>query len=117
MEYAIPLVLILLVITALIVLLVTRTASKGGSPARDDQSASEGPGIGTDDNSPLADTDQHAGEQVDGRTVGKADAGSAGGAGQGGGYDGTDATGENRQDPHEAAHVQRPGEAEGAARI
>jgi len=116
MEYAIPAVLVLLVITGLIVLLVMRSTSKGSSRADDGPS---GPGIGSDDETPLADTNQHAGEQRGGETVAGYDAGQAGGAGRrhGQGYAGTAPVGADRQEPEDAAHVQRPGEGEGAARI
>jgi hypothetical protein len=115
MEYAIPAALVLLVITGLIVLLVMRSTSKATSRADDDG----GPGIGPDEQTPLADTNQHAGQQRGGETVAGADAGEAGGAGRrhGQGYEGTAPVGADAQDPEEAAHVQRPGEGEGAARI
>ena len=115
MEYAIPLALVLLVITGLIVLLVMRSTSKGSARAED----GGGPGIGADDDSPLADTNQHAGHQEGGETVSDYDAGQAGGAGRrhGQGYSGTAPVGRDQDDPEDAAHVQRPGEGEGAARI
>ena len=116
MEYAIPLGLVLLVITAAIVLLVMRSTAKGSSRADDGAS---GPGIGADDQSPFLDTDQHAGHQEGGRTVSDYDAGQAGGAGssRGQGYDGTSPVGDDADDPQRAAHVKRTGEGEGAARI
>ncbi len=116
MEYAIPLGLVVLVVTALIVLLVMRSTAKGS--ARADDGAS-GPGIGADDDSPFLDTNQHAGHQEGGRTVSDYDAGQAGGAGRrrGQGYEGTAPVGEDADDPQRAAHVKRPGEGEGAARF
>lgn len=116
MEYAIPLGLVVLVISALVVLLVMRSMGKS-SPQAEEGVA--GPGIGADDESPAGDTTQHAGTQDGGQTVGNYDAGTQGGAGRrrGSGYEGSSGVGHDEQDPHEAAHVQRPGEGEGAARI
>ena len=115
MEYAIPLALVLLVITGVIVLLVMRSTAKGSSRAED----GGGPGIGADEDTPLADTNQHAGQQEGGETVSGYDAGHAGGAGRrhGQGYAGTAPVGRDGDDPSDAAHVQRPGEGEGATRI
>ena len=117
MEYAIPAALVLLVITGLIVLFVMRSTAKGGSAATD--GGAGGPGIGADEDTPLADTNQHAGQQQGGETVADYDAGQAGGAGRrtGQGYAGTAPVGADADDPADASHVQRPGEGEGAARI
>jgi hypothetical protein len=116
MEYAIPLALVLVVVTAVIVMLVQRTASKAGPRAEDRGS---GPGIGADEESPLGDTSQHAGTQEDGESVAGYDAGRSGGAGRrrGSGYEGTSPVGHDEDDPAVAAHVQRPGEGEGRTQI
>ena len=113
MGYAIAVALVVLVIAALITTLVMRSARKGSPDASD---GTGGPGIGADDESPLADTNQHAGQQDGGETVDGADARHFGGAGHrsGQGYTGTDRVGHDRQDKELAAHIQRPGEGEGA---
>ena len=116
MEYAIPLALVLVVITAAIVLLVQRTAAKPGPRAEDRGS---GPGIGADEESPFGDTTQHSGAQEGGETVGGHDASRHGGAGgrHGSGYESSSPVGEDEDDPAVAAHVQRPGEGEGRTQI
>ncbi len=116
MEYAIPLALVLVVITAVIVLLVQRTASKPGPRAENGEA---GPGIGSDEESPFGDTTQHAGSQEGGETVAGYDAKTAGGAGgrSGSGYESSSPVGEDEEDPAVAAHVQRPGEGEGRTQI
>src|SRR3954469_16985584 len=116
MEYAIPLALVLVVITVVIVLLVQRTADKGGPRAEDGPSS---PGIGADEQSPFGDTSEHAGTQDGGETVAGHDADRAGGAGRrtGAGYGSTGAVGHDEDDPAVAAHVQRPGEGEGRTQI
>jgi len=116
MEYAIPLFLALLVVTAVIVLLLMRSMRTRDSTGK---AFSDGPGIGADNQSPTGDTEQHAGQQEGGETVGNADAGQHGGAGQrhGAGYTGTQGVGDDEEDRHVAAHVQRPGEGEGATRF
>src|SRR5215210_1161663 len=105
MEYAIPLALVLVVITAAIVMLVQRTADKDSARAEDEPSA---PGIGADDESPFGDTSQHAGTQEGGETVAGHDAAGSGGAGRrrGSGYESTTPVGDDADDPHVAAHVQ-----------
>ena len=115
MGYAIAAALVILVIGALITLLVLRATRARGSAAGD----ADGPGIGTDDETPLADTSEHAGEQDGGETVAGADAGQHGGAGRrtGQGYTGTGDVGDSEEDRHVAAHIQRPGEGEGHQRF
>src|SRR5215218_2899718 len=116
MEYAIPLALVLVVITVVIVMLVQRTAGKGDARAEDRGTA---PGIGADEESPFGDTSQHAGSQEGGETVAGYDAKTAGGAGgrSGSGYESSSPVGEDEDDPAVAAHVQRPGEGEGRTQI
>ncbi len=115
MGYAIAGALVILVIAALITLLVLRSTKARGSAAR----GADGPGIGPDDETPLADTSEHAGEQDGGETVAGADAGHHGGAGRrtGQGYTGTGEVADSEEDRHAAAHIQRPGEGEGHQRF
>src|SRR4051794_25116545 len=117
MGYAIAGVLVLLVITAVIVPLLHRPPDKNKPPAGGRGTA---PGIGADAESPFGDTSQHAGVQEGGETVAGADADKYGGAGRRRGGQGTASAsgiGENRDDPHVAAHVQRPGEGEGETTV
>jgi len=116
MEYAIPLALVVLVITALITLFVMRAMRTRGSAG---SSEPGGPGIGGDDETPLADTSEHAGDQHGGEDVGPVDAEKHGGAGRrtGQGYTGTGDVADSKEDREIAAHVQRPGEGEGATRF
>src|SRR4051794_25976279 len=110
MGYAIAGVLVLLVITAVIVLLVQRTAAKSSPRA---ETRGGGPGVGADEESPFGDTSQHAGSQEGGETVAGADADKYGAAGRRRGGQGTASAsgiGDDHDDPHVAAHVQRPGE-------
>ena len=97
MEYVIPIVLVVLVVAGFVAFLVLNAADKGGAAAEGEPGP---PGIGTDDDTPLGDTTQHADE-------------------------GTPPSDERRfarpstpsSDPDEAAHVARPGEAEGSEAI
>lgn len=77
MEYVIPLVLVLLLVTGFVVFVTLNSAKK--SRVADDAAV---PGIGADD-TPLGDTSEHAGTQdVSGRTVGDQDADEHGGTGR-----------------------------------
>ena len=112
MEYVIPIIIVVLAIAGFVGFMVINATSKGG-PAAKGESA---PGIGEDE-TPLGDTTEHAGEQTEaGTTVGKADAEESGGTGRPvhSGAPETSATGHDPSDPDAAAHVVRPGEAEGA---
>lgn len=85
MEYAIPLILVLVIVTAGILAFVMnsrqKTSADGHDRVADDDSHSGGPGIGTDP-TPLGDSAEHAGRQdADGRTVSPPDAVRYGGTG------------------------------------
>jgi hypothetical protein len=111
MALVIPLVVVVLLVAGLVTLLVLNATKKRG-PAADDAGV---PGVGADE-SPLGDTTEHAGEQsTEGTTVGRQDADEAGGTGRpvhAGRADGRDPG-----DPEKAAHVARPGEAEGREQL
>jgi hypothetical protein len=112
MEYVIPIVIVMLAIAGFVGFMVINATSKGGSAANGE----DAPGIGEDE-TPLGDTTEHAGEQTEaGTTVGKADAEESGGTGRPvhSGAPETSAAGHDPADPDGAAHVVRPGEAEGA---
>lgn len=111
MGYLIPIFMVILIIAGLVTFFVFKSMQKSG-PVGD----GETPGIGADDDSPLGDTTEHAGEQSgEGTTIGGQDASGAGGTGRPvhSGYAGTTAAGVDATDPDAAAHLQRPGEAEG----
>ncbi len=125
MGYAIALALVLLVVGVAVTLFVMRAASnRGPKGASDSDSTSPGTGEGEqtpfdgDTEAPAGDTSQHSGESSGGQTVAGYDAQNHGGAGRrSDSYDQSGAVGQNHDDPHEAAHIKRPGEAEGAARF
>jgi hypothetical protein len=98
MEYVIPIVLVLLLIAGFVTFMVLNATNKSGPVAdRGDEGA---PGIGSDA-TPLGDTTEHAGEQSEeGTTREDPEQGAA-----------------DAVDPSRAAHVKRPGEAEGEERI
>ena len=84
MEYVIPLVLVLVIVTAGVVAFVMnaqrKTGPRGDRVAADDRHTG-GPGIGADA-TPLGDTAEHAGQQTrSGETVGRSDAVAHGGTG------------------------------------
>lgn len=86
MEYVIPLVLVLVIVSAGIVAFVMNAQRKTSSDRHDrvaaDSEHSGGPGIGADE-TPLGDTAEHAGEQsADGLTVSPPDAQRYGGTGR-----------------------------------
>jgi hypothetical protein len=92
MAYVIVALLVVLFVAGFVTFLVTNAAKKGDPVAADDSP----PGIGPDDETPLGDTTEHAEERTaEPRLVGRHD---------------TD-------DPDEAAHRVRPGEAEGEEQI
>jgi hypothetical protein len=89
MEYVIAAVVVLLLVGGFAVFLVLKATGRGGAPA-----------IGTDE-TPLGDTEQHAGEQTEaGTTVHDPEQKPA-----------------RTDDPDAAAHVGRPGEGEGRERL
>ena len=111
MEYVIPIILVVIAIGGFVTFMVMNAIRTSGSKAEGDS----GPGIGQDE-TPLGDTAEHAGEQTsEGQTVGGQDADASGGTGQPvhSGYAGTTDAGEGSTDPAGAAHVARPGEGEG----
>jgi hypothetical protein len=97
MEYVIPAVIVALLVAGFVTFLVLNATRKSGSVAgRQD----EAPGIGQDE-TPLGDTAEHAGEQTErGTTAGDPEQGRF-----------------ERADPVRAAHVGRPGEGEGRERL
>jgi hypothetical protein len=103
MGYVIAAVLVLLIVGAGVTFMVLRAAKSQRSRAVADSEYGEGtPGsdaaiVAPDSNTPLGDTDQHAGEQTrEGTTVGGQDAERSGGTGRpvGAGYEGTGEIGE-----------------------
>lgn len=85
MEYAIPIILVLVIVTAGIVAFVMnsrhKTTSRGDRTAADSEH-SGGPGIGSDA-TPLGDSAEHAGQQTrGGETVSGQDAAHFGGTGR-----------------------------------
>jgi hypothetical protein len=99
MEYVIPAVLVLLLVAGFVTFLVFNATRKSGPVAA---GGDEGPpGIGQDEETPLGDTPEHAGEQTEAGTTAR---------------DPEEARFE-RVDPGEAAHVKRPGEGEGRERL
>jgi hypothetical protein len=106
MEYVIPALIVILLIAGFVTFLVVNATEKGGPNAEGEGSP---PGIGADDETPLGDTTQHAGEQTpEGTTARGQDDGRFSGRGR---------PHETPSDPDDAAHVARPGEAEGAERL
>ena len=102
MEYVIPAVLVVLLIGGFVSFMVLNATKKPGPAAKGD----EGPGIGADDDTPLGDTSEHAGEQSeDGVTESDPEEGLA------------PSRRGQRVDPDAAAHTARPGEGEGAERL
>ena len=108
MEYVIPLALVLVVITAVIVLLVQRTASKGSARAED--APDDSPGIGADEASPFGDTTEHSDALESEGTPTGTGGGRFSRAGRRSGA-------RDAEDDEMAAHIQRPGEGEGTTGI
>jgi hypothetical protein len=98
MEYVIPAVLVLLLVAGFVTFLVLNATRKSGPAAAGGDERP--PGIGQDE-TPLGDTAEHAGEQTDAGTTAR-DPEQSGG---------------ERDDPADAAHVGRPGEGEGRERL
>jgi hypothetical protein len=98
MEYVIPAVLVLLLVAGFVTFLVLNATRRSGSAGTG--RADGGPGIGQDE-TPLGDTAEHAGEQTEAGTTAR---------------DPERARFE-RADPTETAHVGRPGEGEGRERL
>jgi len=99
MEYLIPLILVVAAVGGFVTFLVLNATKKSGPVAdRPDEGA---PGIGQDE-TPLGDTTQHAGEQTEGGVT-ASDPESGGGG--------------RRPDPDAAGHRARPGEGEGEERL
>jgi hypothetical protein len=97
MEYVIPAVIVVLLVAGLVTFLVVNATRKGG-PVADEPA--EGPGIGEDE-TPLGDTREHAGEQTE----------------HGATADDPEQRPVGHDDAGEAAHVARPGEGEGRERL
>jgi hypothetical protein len=85
MGYVIAGVLVLLIITGFITFLVTNSMKKNDLSDAGDPGADQNPLgiIGSDEDSPLGDTTEHAGEQNEhGETIGQQDADRHGGTGR-----------------------------------
>jgi hypothetical protein len=92
MAYVIVAVLVVLAIAGFVTFMVLNATSKRGPAAKEGGP----PGIGPDDETPLGDTPEHADERSgEARVVGR----------------------HETDDPDEAAHRARPGEAEGDTQI
>ena len=92
MTYVIVAVLLVLAIALFVTFMVLNTTNRRGPAARE----SGPPGLGADDETPLGDTPEHTDERTaDARIVGR----------------------HETDDPDDAAHRARPGEAEGEERI
>jgi hypothetical protein len=92
MAYVIAAVLVVLAIAGFVTFMVLNATSKRGPAAKEGAP----PGIGPDDETPLGDTPEHTDERTGQTTV----------VGR-----------HETDDPDEAAHRARPGEAEGDAQI
>jgi hypothetical protein len=97
MEYVIPAVIVVLLIAGFVTFMVLNATRKSGAVA---ERGDEGPGIGQDD-TPLGDTGEHAGEQNDRGTTERTPEGAR----------------FARGDPDAAAPRGRPGEGEGRERL
>jgi hypothetical protein len=98
MEYVIPAVIVLLLIAGFVTFLVLNATKKSGPVAeREDEGP---PGMGQDE-TPLGDTTEHAGEQTEHGVTARDPE-----------HDDFD-----RDDPDAAAHRARPGEGEGEQRL
>jgi len=114
MKYVIVLILVVLIVGAFVFFLVSNATRKSNVSDAEDPGADQNPlGIvGSDDQTPVGDTAQHAGEQTpEGETVGGQDAERHGGTGGS----------ENARTPgHTDPDVARPvvgGEAEGERHV
>jgi len=117
MEWAVIIILLILLVGGFVAFLVFNASKKSGPVA--DGSDEGPPGIGTDE-TPLGDTSQHAGDTTPhGTTVGGQDAEDSGGTGRPvhSGPAETTAAGQDVADPDAAAHVGRPGEGEGREQL
>src|SRR5215207_11361438 len=99
MEYLIPVILVVAAIGGFVTFLVLNATKKSGPVA--DRADEGAPGIGQDE-TPLGDTSQHAGEQTEGGATAS---------------DPESGAGERPVDPDAAAHLARPGEGEGEERL
>ena len=97
MEYVIPAVIVVLLIAGFVTFMVLNATRKSGAVA---DRGDEGPGIGQDE-TPLGDTEEHAGEQTEHGTTAQDPEGTR--------FD--------RDDPDAAAHRARPGEGEGREQL
>jgi hypothetical protein len=130
MGYVIAAIIVLLIVGAGVTVLVLNATRRQRQAAAADPQYGEGtPGsdmaiVAADENTPLGDTDQHAGEQTrEGRTVADQDADRSGGTGRpvGSGYAGTGEIGEREGEPEPTRHAGGKGgvggEAEGSRQI
>jgi hypothetical protein len=116
MAYLIPIVIVVLAIAGFVIFMVFRAVDKGASSGTDGADGGA-PGVGSDDQTPLGDTSEHAGEQTEaGTTVAGQDADEHGGTGRPvhSGAAETTGAGHDPSDPDAAAHTARPGEGEGS---
>jgi hypothetical protein len=119
MAYVIVGILVILIVGAFVMFMVTNSAKRSNVSDADDPGREGSPAmLGSDPDSPVGDTSEHAGEQSgSGTTVADQDADRHGGTGEPqAGYAGTGRIG----GPQEDEHVARPvvgGEGEGERRV
>lgn len=98
MEYVIPVILVLLLVAGFVTFLVLNATKKSGRAGPSDPGAEGNPaGIMAPDDAPLGDTEEHAGEQREGQTVGGQDGAGVTRGGSGGITDGGEGEGGSRQ--------------------
>ncbi|MBA2297021.1 MAG: hypothetical protein H0W14_03155 [Actinobacteria bacterium] len=133
MSYVLAGALVVFIVAIAVTLLVLSARRHGGRQPRASADASYGAGVpgggmaivAADPDSPLGDTQEHAGHQRDGETVSDQDAERSGGSGRAvssgsAGTPGVGEAGERRRRPEDSSHVARPvvgGEGEGLRRI
>jgi hypothetical protein len=117
MGYVIAVILVILIVAGFVTFLVMNSAKKGDTEDANDPGADSNPlGIIGSDDTPVGDTDEHAGEQNrEGETVGGQDADAHGGTGRAvnTGYAGTDDVAASRPEDPDTARPVVGGEAEG----
>jgi hypothetical protein len=117
MGYAIAAILVILIIAGFVTFLVMNAAKKGDTEDAADPGADSNPlGIIGSDDTPVGDTDEHAGQQNrEGETVGQQDADAHGGTGRpvSRGYAATGDVSADRGDDPDTARPVVGGEAEG----
>jgi hypothetical protein len=117
MGYVIAVILVVLIVAGFVTFLVMNSAKKSDVSDAQDPGADSNPlGIIGSDDTPVGDTDEHAGQQTSGgETVGEQDADAHGGTGRpvSRGYAATGEAGAGRADDPDTARPVVGGEAEG----